>query len=282
MPRLKRLCIITQASSAVEIGQGAFQDCLVLEFLSLDGKVSCNNRTEGFMFRIPSLKCLSLGNGIARYFRLESIQHSPLLRKLTLTDNRRRPTRHVEVLNLAAWTWTMPQLSIIELYGRSALAFKFEWIRQCPSLKTLYVDVLKPAMLEPNMEDIAKGPCGERFRTCHLNFPKRKVNTKWLPKILETYCGHLYQLKLTRPSSLFASLDLGMALTATKALNSLEILTIYLGPEPHAPTLLKQHGLARGLYCDRTGKVTWFPYLKLKKLRIENSFDPRECYKQKL
>ncbi|KAK3811173.1 MAG: hypothetical protein J3Q66DRAFT_372847 [Benniella sp.] len=272
MPRLKRLCI-TQASSAVAIGQGAFQDCPVLEILSLDGKVSCSNGTEGFdVFRIPPLKSLSLGNGVARYFRLESIQHSPLLENLTLIDKLCHQPRHNEVLNMAAWTWTMPHLSTIELRGRSALAFRFEWIRQCPSLKTLYIDVLRPASLEPNMEDIAKGPCGERLQTCHLNFLKRKGTKKWLPNILETYCGHLFHLKLTRPvpAAYRDGIDLGMALTATKALASLEILTISFGPD--MPALVEKYDLVRGAICNRTGKPKWFSCLNLKKLRINNSY----------
>jgi len=151
---------------------------------------------QGFdVFRIPSLRCLSLGKGAAKYFKLESIRHSPLLENLTLRDNRSLHTHPSEVhllkLNTTAWTWTMPHLNSITLSGRSALAFKLEWIRRCPSLETLVLDIVTPATLKPNMADIAKGPCGERLRTCQLIFFKQEVNKEWFPKALETYCGHV-------------------------------------------------------------------------------------------
>ncbi|KAK3811170.1 MAG: hypothetical protein J3Q66DRAFT_404556 [Benniella sp.] len=277
MPRLKRLCII-QASSAVEIGQGAFQDCPVLEFLLLGGDVSCSNGMEGFdVFRIPSLKCLSLGNGVTKYFKPESIRHSPLLEKLTLRDNRTLPLHYDEAdlfeLSLGVWTWMMPRLNTIKLSGRSALLFKFEWIRRCPFLRTLAVDVLTPAMLEPNAEDIAKGPCGERLRTCHLNIFKQDINEEWFPKILETYCGHVVRLRLAtprNPSARWSGIDLGFALTATKALSSLETLTMFLGRGPALLDLVKRFGLVKGKQCHGD-KATWRPSLKLKKLCIENS-----------
>jgi hypothetical protein len=131
------------------------------------------------------------------------------------------------------------------------------------------------------MEDIVKGPCGERLRTCHLNIFKQEINEEWFPKILETYCGNVLQLELTTPQDPFApwNIDLGFALTVTKGLNSLKILIMCLGSRSE---LAEKYGLVRGLYCDRTDKVTWFPYLMLKKLRIENRFDHRDCYKQKL
>ncbi|KAK3811168.1 MAG: hypothetical protein J3Q66DRAFT_351197 [Benniella sp.] len=278
MPRLKKLHI-NHASSAVEIGQGAFQDCPVLEALSLSGEVGCINGARGFnVFRLPSLRCLSLGNGVAKYFRLESIRHSRLLEHLTLIDERPLKSDPSDLnlleLNMAAWTWTMPHLNTIKLSGRSALAFKFEWVRCCPSLETLDIDVMTPATLRPNMKDIAKGPCGESLRTCQLNFFKQVVNEECFRKILETYCGRVVQLKLTihdlySPAQ-WDGLELGLVLRATKALDSLETLTMFLGRLNIIP-LLKWYDLVEGKTCEETGKITWPPTVKLKKLCIVNS-----------
>ncbi|KAK3811169.1 MAG: hypothetical protein J3Q66DRAFT_351200, partial [Benniella sp.] len=189
---------------------------------------------------------------------------------------------------MVAWTWTMPHLNAITLSGRSALAFKFEWIRRCPNLETLIIDVLTPATLEPNMEDIAIGPCGERLRTCHLNIFKQEINEEWFPKILETYCGHLVQLKLTTPQQSPArwnGIDLGITLTATKALSSLETLTMFLGQGAALKSLVKRFGLVQGKDCPHRAKATWFPYMKLKKLCIENrhgeGYSTIGWYKQK-
>lgn len=204
---------------------------------------------------------LSLATVAAKYFKLESIRHSSLLEHLTLTGEPILGPRHCNVvdmleLDLIAWTWTMPHLSTIELTGQSAFSFRLEWIRQCPSLKTLIVDVLTPAALEPNMEDIAKGPCGERLRLCHLNiFEHEKLSEEWFPKLLETYCGHVIQLKLTTPfcsTAELARVDLELALTAAKALSSLETLTIALGLRPDLSGLMERFGLVHGEYCHRT------------------------------
>ncbi|KAF9363718.1 hypothetical protein BGX34_003482 [Mortierella sp. NVP85] len=278
MPRLKKLRI-NHASSAVEIGQDAFQDCPMLELLSLSGEVSCRNGARGFdVFRLPSLRCLSLDNGVAKYFRLESIRHSPLLEHLTLTDERPLGTDPKDMdllmLNMQPWTWKMPHLKIIQLSGRSALAFKFEWVRLCPSLESLDIDVMTPATLRPNMKDIAKGPCGKRLRTCQLNFFKREANEEGFRKILETYCRRVVQLKLTTHNmsspAQWAGLELGLVLRATKALDSLETLTMFLGRGNIIP-LMEHYHLVEGKTCEKTGKVTWPSSVKLKKLCIENS-----------
>jgi hypothetical protein len=278
MHRMKKICI-TQATSAVEIGPGAFQECPVLETLSLSGEVTCGYGARGFdVFRLPSLSCLSLGNGVAKYFRLESIRHSRLLEHLTLKDERPLKTDSSDLdlleLNMAAWTWTMPHLKTIQLSGRSALAFKFEWVRLCPSLEALEIDVMTPATLRPNMKDIAKGPCGEWLRTCQLNFFKQEVNEECFRKILETYCGRVVQLKLTThyldSPAQWDGLELGLVLRAAKALDSLETLTMFLGRRDIIP-VMTWYELVEGKTCEETGKVTWPPSVKLKKLCIVNS-----------
>ncbi|KAK3811167.1 MAG: hypothetical protein J3Q66DRAFT_414728 [Benniella sp.] len=179
-------------------------------------------------------------------------------------------------------TVRMPRLKKLHINHASSA-----WIRRCPSLETLVLDIVTPATLKPNMADIAKGPCGERLRTCQLIFFKQEVNKEWFPKVLETYCGHVVKLTVrTHDLYLYSwdGVDLGLLLTATEALSSLRTLTIHLGHEWKRIPLVKWYDMVKGRYCYQTNKVIWPPSVKLKKLRIVDSeagHDIRGWYRQR-
>ncbi|KAG0360833.1 hypothetical protein BG005_009797 [Podila minutissima] len=286
-PKLKKIRMI-RATEAVQIGDGAFEGCPMLENLQLNGAVSCvEGATDFGVWRIPELRLLEVGHGLAHKFRIETLALSPLLESVSLRDCiPSELTLYEAPPHTVPWTWTMPHLNTLQISGRSAYEFRFEWIRQAPNLADLAVDGVHSAALVLNKEDISKGPCGARLVSCNFqihgqyDFDRDCVST-----LLETYCPNVQRLRLLGrlyASRHWKSVDLGLALFATRNLASLERLKLHgsvqLGKiAVQAP----RYGLIRGLVHD--GQLFWRNPEELKELLIEALDGSEGCnvYRQK-
>lgn len=235
LPRLKRLRLLGVNESIV-VGPAPFEGCPLLEDLSISGRVGFLAGSAGKfeVLRIPLLKTLEFGPGVASAYQIGSLQHSPLLETLILVDplsatfppppphggggfgdifrSTERPLRFS-----LCWTWALNHLTKMHLAGQPAFHFRFEWIRRCPSLKTLTVDGLLPSTylhhpdptepqdqfsqgrLEDNVDD--DSTCGKHLRNCELIIYNRNrqhdQSGPALARILETYCPNVTRLKLT-------------------------------------------------------------------------------------
>ncbi|KAF9916668.1 hypothetical protein BX616_003165 [Lobosporangium transversale] len=272
LPNLRKLRMI-RLTNAISIGPNAFEGCPNLESIHISGDIVCGPNGLD-VFRMPRLELLELGSGTAHHFRFESLQHSPLLRSLALRDNTLYETPPIGSMSLSPipWTWTLDYLGIIQMSGRPASHFRFEWIRCCPSLKTLVVDGVAPEALRPNMDDVAKGRCGTQLQTCELQiYIKQELNKFRTAKLLETYCSQVERLKLTKklyvPETDWKNIDLGLALYVSRKLICLKMLVVQLGHNQILETEMEKYGLVRGM--SRQNTTIWCPSLRLKECWIE-------------
>ncbi|KAF9362117.1 hypothetical protein BGX26_000005 [Mortierella sp. AD094] len=201
LPKLKKLRLV-RLTNKIAIGQGAFQGCPELESLFISGPVTrVQDKQEFFdVFHNPKLKLLELGHGGASvHFNFQSLEYSPLLESLALREYLPEELENLEppMLDPVPWTWKLEQLTVIQMSGRPAFHFRFEWIRCCRSLQTLVVDGVTHTALQPNKEDIKKGKCGAQLRTCDLQvYTMQDFDKSNLAQLIETYCAHVNQLKL--------------------------------------------------------------------------------------
>ncbi|KAF9134495.1 hypothetical protein BGX30_011926 [Mortierella sp. GBA39] len=236
MPRLKKLRL-PRANESILVGPAPFEGCPHLEDLSISGRIGflAGSVRRFEVLRIPLLKALEFGTGVASAYQIESLQHSPLLESLVLVDklpatfplpppppgdggfgdifsSTERPLGFS-----LCWTWTLNHLTKMHLVGQPAFHFRFEWIRRCPSLKTLTIDGLLPSTylchpdpadpqdhisqgrLEDNIND--GSACGKHLHNCELTIYSRHrqlyQSGSALARVLETYCPNVTRLKLT-------------------------------------------------------------------------------------
>lgn len=286
-PKLKKIRMI-RTTEAVQIGDGAFEGCPMLENLQLNGTATCAEGANDYgVWRIPELKYLEVGHGMAYKFRIETLAHSPLLESVSLRDCiPSELTLYEAPPYTVPWTWTMLHLNTLQISGRSAYEFRFEWIRQAPNLTTLAVDGVHSEALTLNTEDIAKGPCGALLTSCNFQIHGQyDFDRNCFAALLETYCPNVQRLRLLGrlyASSHWKSVDLGLALYATRNLKSLERLKLHGSAQSgKIATQAPRFGLIRGLvYGD---KLFWRDPEELKELLIE-ALDGREgcnIYRQK-
>ncbi|KAG9065342.1 hypothetical protein KI688_002667 [Linnemannia hyalina] len=227
MPRLKKLRLL-RVNEGIVIGPAPFEG------------------TED-----PFVEGSGVGIGVASAYQIGSLQHSPLLETLVLVDplpatfppppgdggfgdifsSTERPLGFS-----LCWTWTLNHLTKMHLAGQPAFHFRFEWIRRCPSLKTLTIDGLLPSTylhhpdpadpqdhnsqgrLEDNIDNgIA---CGNHLHNCELIIYSRNrqlyQSRSALARVLETYCPNVTRLKLTgRPTAAAAAATTTETATAT-------------------------------------------------------------------
>ncbi|KAG0037471.1 hypothetical protein BGZ82_002470 [Podila clonocystis] len=286
-PKLKKIRMI-RGTEAVQIGDGAFEGCPMLENLQLSGAVTyVEGATDFGVWRIPELRLLEIGYGLAHKFRIETLAHSPLLESVMLKDCiPSELTLYEAPPYTVPWTWTMPHLNILRISGRSAYEFRFEWIRQAPNLSELAVDGVHSAALVPNKEDIAKGPCGALLVSCNLqihgqcDFDRESFST-----LLETYCSKVQCLRLLGrlyASNHWKSVDLGLALFATRNLATLQRLKLHGSAQlGKIAVQAPRYGLIRGLVHG--DQLFWRSPEDLKELLIEALDGGERCniYRQK-
>ncbi|KAF9426842.1 hypothetical protein BGZ94_005943 [Podila epigama] len=291
-PKLKKFRII-RATASIKLGPGAFEGCPMLENLQLNGSATCagEGETDFGVWRIPALRLLELGHGIAHQFRFESLAFSPMIESIALRD-----CMSSEVVvysdtvypSSGPWTWTLDHLDILQLSGRPAYQFRFEWLRQAPNLTTLVVDGVHSAALVPNPADISKGPCGGRLTSCNLQVHmQHDFDRNQLATLLETYCPKVEQLRLLgRISGSFSwkPIDLGLALYATRNLTSLVRLKLHGGyQQSKIAVQALRYGLVRGTIHGSDNKLYWRHPEDLKQLEIEALDGGEGCnvYRQK-
>ncbi|KFH65188.1 hypothetical protein MVEG_08669 [Podila verticillata NRRL 6337] len=286
-PKLKKIRMI-RATEAVQIGDGAFEGCPMLENLQLNGAATCAEGANNFgVWQIPELKYLEVGHGMAHKFRIETLAHSPLLESVSLRDCIPSELTLYEAPSYTVpWTWTMPHLNTLQISGRSAYEFRFEWIRQAPNLTTLVVDGVHSDALTPYTEDIAKGPCGALLTSCNFQIHGQcDFDRNCFATLLETYCPKVLRLRLLGrlyASSHWKSVDLGLALFATRNLMSLERLKLHGSTQSGKIAMQAlRFGLIRGLVHG--DKLFWRNPEELKELLIEALDGGEGCnvYRQK-
>ncbi|KAF9542782.1 hypothetical protein EC957_001680 [Mortierella hygrophila] len=234
MPRLKKLRLL-RVNESIVVGPAPFEGCPHLEDLSISGQIgfSAGSVRRFEVLRIPLLKTLEFGIGVASAYQIGSLQHSPLLETLVLVDP--LPATFPPLLPgdggfgdifssteqplefSLCWAWTLNHLTKMHLVGQPAFHFRFEWIRRCPSLKTLTVDGLLPSTylhhpdpadpqdhisqgrLENNIDD--GSVYGKHLHNCELIIYSRNrqldQSGSALARVLETYCPNVTRLKLT-------------------------------------------------------------------------------------
>ncbi|KAG0069201.1 hypothetical protein BGZ89_003343 [Linnemannia elongata] len=234
MPRLKKLRLL-RVNESIVVGPAPFEGCPLLEDLSISGRIGflAGSARRFEILRIPLLKALEFGTGVASAYQIGSLQYSPLLETLVLVDplpatfppppsgdgegfcdifsSTKRPLGFT-----LCWTWRLRHLTKMHLAGLPAFYFRFEWIRRCPSLKTLTVDGLLPSTYlhhpdpaEPQdhfsqgLEDSVydDSTCGKYLHNCELIIYSRNRQLdrsgSALARVLETYCPNVTRLKLT-------------------------------------------------------------------------------------
>ncbi|KAG0342649.1 hypothetical protein BG000_002856 [Podila horticola] len=286
-PKLKKIRMI-RATEAVQIGDGAFEGCPMLENLQLNGSVTCvEGATDFGVWRIPELRLLEVGHGVAHKFRIETLAHSPLLESVSLRDCiPSELTLYEAPPHTVPWTWTMPHLNTLQISGRSAYVFRFEWIRKAPNLADLAIDGVHSAALVPNKEDIAKGPCGPLLVSCNFQIHGQSdFDRDSFATLLETYCPKVQCLRLLGrlyASSHWKSVDLGLALYATRKLTSLQRLKLHGSAQSGKVAVqAPRYGLIRGLLHG--DQLFWRNPEDLKELLIEALDGGERCnvYRQK-
>lgn len=232
MPKLKKLRLI-HVTAAVEIGPGAFDGCPELDTLSIGGPAACvNGRLDYGLFKLPKLTMLELGPTAGARFNFESLKYLPKLGSLALRDlvpygeeTQLAPTPIPE--KVVPWTWTMPVLTQIQVTGRPASHFRFQWIAQCPTLEVLIVEGVPSAALRFESSELrstlAAAPSfssseededrdhhsslkpiqstfGSKLQRCTFqihHWHHHEINKFRLRKLLEKYCSQVQVLKLT-------------------------------------------------------------------------------------
>ncbi|GJJ76915.1 hypothetical protein EMPS_09274 [Entomortierella parvispora] len=234
MPKLKKLRLV-HVTSAVEIGPGAFDGCPELDSLSIGGSAACvDGRTDYGLFKLPKLTCLELGPTAGARFNFESLKYLPKLESFALRDmvplaEELQPDLTLIPPKLIPWTWTLPVLTQIQVTGRPAAHFRFQWIRQCPTLEVLVIEGVPSAALQfesselkssrtstsfpsdddneenddedhPSLWKPIESTYGPKLHRCTFqihHWHHHEINKFRLRKLLELYCSQVQVLRLT-------------------------------------------------------------------------------------
>jgi len=231
MPKLKKFRLI-RVTSAVEIGPGAFDGCPELDSLSIGGPAACvDGQSDYGLFKLPKLTSLELGGTAGARFNFESLKYLPKLESLALRDSipigeERQLASTFIPEKVVPWTWTLPVLTQIQITGRPAAHFRFQWISQCPALEVLIVEGVPSEALRFESSELQStravsssssseedketdhssslkpihSPFGPNLQRCTLQFHHwhhHEINKFRLRKLLELYCSQVQVLKLT-------------------------------------------------------------------------------------
>ncbi|KAG0336171.1 hypothetical protein BG004_008169 [Podila humilis] len=278
-PKLKKFRVI-RGSAAIHIGDGAFEGCPLLENLQLGGTVSCIGGAKDLgIWQIPNVIHLEVGDGASHRFRMETLGNCPLLNSLNLRDCIPGYLRSYETEPMTTnWTWQLKHLTSMQLAGRPAFQFRFEWIEQTPNLEILVVDGVHYAALVPSKKaDTIKtqesGPiCGAKLTSCNFQIHTwNDIDRNDLATLLETYCPKVQTLRMLGKlscNSEWRSVEMGTALFATRNLKHLKTLKLhgaaYCG---RIANQAPRFGLIRGVL--QAGTTVWPCSELLKDVQIE-------------
>ncbi|KAK9766792.1 hypothetical protein K7432_003844 [Basidiobolus ranarum] len=131
---------------------GSLNLCPSLEDLHLTGgygDIDCDVIPEfGPILKLPNLRNIQLEYEISFQFDLASLQYSPLLETLIISNDvplsEDDESPMIRPTDSPCWEWTwdwyLPHLKRMDLTGESAFLFQFRFISSCPSLQYLRLD----------------------------------------------------------------------------------------------------------------------------------------------
>lgn len=119
---------------------------------------------------VLTIQCLKVKKDFC-YSSASSFTATPI--QQTVDMRRREPRRSIDTpfsnSHLWTWDWDMPSLRRIQLYGDVANRFRFQWLKHCPCLEVLLLDIGGTSrLLEFSDEDLSEIPTLTRLRELYL------------------------------------------------------------------------------------------------------------------
>ncbi|KAG0344073.1 hypothetical protein BG004_004765 [Podila humilis] len=95
---------------------------------------------------LPKLKSLRLDGAVALSFPLDTLHTTKVLETLVLRMSQYQRSfpplwREMRAKPFWTWDWHLPQLKTLDLTGIFAIQFRFQMLRDCPSLEELFLDI---------------------------------------------------------------------------------------------------------------------------------------------